>query len=181
VGFEGTGEICERYGRDLARLARTAAAQNAVIIHDTQFSAMLEILREAPATMRSAAKQSVVFRFAALPAQLPNLLRALRSFANSSWMPPATLIRSACIVYLAMLAREDDESAPKQLAYFCNSVGSLRGKLEFSPSLLFCPAEWKSALSIPAQNSADLDLHRRVKRAFDPNSAFAPGRFVGGI
>lgn len=181
VGFEGTSEVCERYARDLAHLARTAAAQNAVIIHDSQFLAMLEILREAPASMNSASKQSMVFRFAALPAQLPDLLRALRSFANSSWMPPAVLIRSASIVYLALMPREDDESALKQVAYFWNSVNSLRDKLEFSPSLLFCPAEWKSSLNIPAQYPADLDLHRRVKRAFDPNGTFAPGRFVGGI
>ena len=181
VGFEGTSEVCERYGRDLAGLARTAAAQNAVIIHDAQFLAMLEILREAPASMRSAAGQSIVFRFAALPAQLPDLLRALRSFANSSWMPPAVLIRSASIVYLALLPREADESALKQVAYFCNSVGSLRGKLEFSPSLLFCPPGWKSALNFSGQMTADLDLHRRIKKAFDPNGTFAPGRFVGGI
>ncbi len=180
VGFEGTDEICERYGHDLALLARAAAAQNAVIIHDSQFLAMLAILREAPAAMSSAGKKSIVFRFAALPAQLPDLLRALRSFANSSWMPPAVLIRSASIVYLALLPR-DDESALKQIAYFCNSVGSLRGKLEFNPTLLFCPAEWKSALDIPANTPADLDLHRRVKKAFDPNGTFAPGRFGGDI
>jgi FAD-dependent oxidoreductase family protein len=138
-------------------------------------------LREAPASMRSAAGQSIVFRFATLPAQLPDLLRALRSFANSSWMPPAVLIRSASIVYLALLPREADESALKQVMYFCNSVGSLRGKLEFSSSLLFCPPEWKSALNFSAQTPTDLDLHRRIKKAFDPNGTFAPGRFVGGI
>jgi glycolate oxidase FAD binding subunit len=181
VGFEGTSEVCERYSRDLADLARTAAAQNAVIIHDAQFLAMLEILREAPASMRSAAEQSIVFRFATLPAQLPDLLRALRSFANSSWMPPAVLIRGGSVVYLALLPREADESALKQVAYFCNSVGSLRGKLEFSPWLLFCPREWKSALNFSAQTPVDLDLHRRIKKAFDPSGTFAPGRFVGGI
>ena len=181
VGFEGTGEVCERYGRDLASLACTAAAQNAVMIHDAQFLAMLEILGEAPASMHSASGQSIVFRFATLPAQLPDLLRALRSFANSSWMPPVILIRSASIVYLALLPREAEESALKQVAYFCNSVGSLRGKLEFNPSLLFCPPEWKSALNFSAQPPADFDLHRRIKKAFDPNGTLAPGRFVGGI
>lgn len=181
VGFEGTSEVCERYGRDLARLARMVAAQNAVIIHDTLFLAMLEILREAPSSMSSAAKQSVVFRFATLPAQLPDLLRALRSFSDSSWISTAILIRSTSIVYLALLPRTDDESALKQVAYFWNSVGSLRGKLEFNASVLFCPAEWKLALNIPAVMPADLDLHRRVKKALDPNGMFAPGRFVGGI
>ena len=83
------------------------------------------------------------------------------------------------IVYLALLPRENDESALKQIAYFCNSVGSLRGKLEFNPALLFCPAEWKSTLNIAAKTPADIDLHRRVKKAFDPNGTFAPGRFVG--
>src|SRR6266852_4032954 len=46
IGFDGSNEVCERYGGDLARLARTAAAQDAVIIHDSQFLAILEILRE---------------------------------------------------------------------------------------------------------------------------------------
>jgi glycolate oxidase FAD binding subunit len=180
AGFEGTEEVCDRYARELARLARTAAAQNAVTLHDAQFPALLEALREAPSTLRRAA-HSVVMRLATLPAQMPDLLRALRSFAGSSWMSSAALIRSGSILYLALAPREKDETALKQLEYFWKSVGSLRSKLEFRGSLLFCPTEWKAALNVWAYAQPDLELERRVKKAFDPAGIFARGRFVGGI
>jgi glycolate oxidase FAD binding subunit len=181
VGFEGSEEVCERYGRELSRLARMASAQNAITLHDSQFAALLEVLREAPAAMSRAAKQAVVMRFQTLPSQLPDLLRALQSFAGSSWMSSATLVRSNSILYFALLPREGDETARKQAAYFWKSIGSLRGKLDFRGTLLFCPSEWKAELNAWAHVESDLDLERRVKKAFDPNNTFARGRFLGGI
>jgi len=182
VGFEGSSEVCERYAGDLGRLARGASAQNAISVHDSQFLSLLEILREAPASLSRATSRSVVFRFATLPGRLADLLRALRSFASSSWMPSVVLIRSGSIIYLALLPREGDETVTKQIAYFWRSVDSLRGQLEFNATVMFCPTEWKSELDstvqVPAQS---LDLQRRVKKAFDPNGTFGSGRFVGGI
>jgi glycolate oxidase FAD binding subunit len=180
-GFEGSNGLCDRYARDLARLARVAAAKNAVTILDSQAAAMLEILREAPALMSRAAGQAIVFRFAALPSQLADLLRALRSFANSSWAPSVVLVRSASIVYLGMLPRDGDESTLKQVSYFWNSVGSLRGKIELHGSILFCPAEWKPKLNVWQYAPSNNDLQRRTKKAFDPGDTFARGRLVGGI
>jgi glycolate oxidase FAD binding subunit len=181
VGFEGTNEVCDRYARDLARLARTAAAQNAVTILDSQFVALIEILREAPALMSRAARQAMVFRFATLPSQLPDLLRAVRSFANSAWASSAVLVRSTSVVYLALLLDHRDESAAKQVSYFWNSVGSLRGRIEFQASIPFCPTEWKSELNVWEYAPSNQDLQRRTKRAFDPNDTFARGRLVRGI
>jgi glycolate dehydrogenase FAD-binding subunit len=181
VGFEGSGEVCERYARELARMAREAAAQNAVAMHDEQFAAMLEILREAPVTMRDAAADAVVMRFAALPSQLGDLLRAVRSFAGSSWMTAPVLARSESVVYMALLPRAGDDTVPKQMEYFWQSVGSLRSKLEFRGSMVFCPAKWKAALNVWEHVDFDLEMERRVKKAFDPNGVFARGRFVGGM
>jgi len=112
---------------------------------------------------------------------MSTLLRALRSFAESSWMPSVTLIRSGTVLYLVLVPKAGDESAAKQVAYFWKSVGSLRDKIEFNASILFCPAEWKHQLNIWAYAASDLALHGRVKHAFDPMATFAPGRFVGGI
>jgi glycolate oxidase FAD binding subunit len=181
VGFEGSNEVCERYARDLSGLARAGTAQNAMVIHDQQFAALLEILREAPVTMRDAAAQAVVLKFTALPAQLGDLVRALRSFAGSSWMKAPVLVRSGSIAYMALLPRDGDETALKQTEYFWKSVGSLRGKLEFRASLLFCPPAWKAVLNVWEHVPFDLEMERRVKKAFDPNGVFARGRFVGGI
>jgi glycolate dehydrogenase FAD-binding subunit len=181
VGFEGSNEVCERYARDLGRLARMASTQDAISVHDSQFLSLLEILREAPVSMSRVASRSVVLRLATLPGRLADLLRALRSFASSSWIPSAAIIRSGSIVYFALLPREGDETATKQIAYFCKSVDSLHGQLEFKASVLFCPREWKSGFDSKAQVPESLDLQRRVKKAFDPNGTFASGRFVGGI
>jgi glycolate oxidase FAD binding subunit len=115
VGFEGPGEVCERYAKELGRMAREASAQNAVAMHDDQFAALLEILREAPVTMRDAAAEAVVVRFTVLPSQLAGLLRAVRSFAGSSWMTAPVLVRSGCVAYMALLPRVGDEAALKQL------------------------------------------------------------------
>lgn len=181
VGCEGSAEVCERYAKELARMAREASAQNAVAMHDDQFAALLEILREAPVTMRDAAAESVVMRFAVLPSQLADLLRAVRSFAGSSWMTAPVLVRSACVVYVALLPRAGDETALKQMEYFWKSIGSLRGKLEFKGTILFCPAKWKAALNVWEHVNFDMEMERRVKKAFDPNGVFARGRFVGGM
>ena len=181
VGFEGSGEVCERYARELARMARESAAQNAVAMHDEQFAALLEILREAPVTMRDAAAEAVVMRFAVLPSQLADLLRAVRSFAGSSWMKAPVLLRSGSVVYMALLPRAGDETALKQMEYFWKSVGSLRGKLEFRGTLVFCPAKWKTALNVWQHVDSDPEMERRVKKAFDPTGVFARGRFVGGM
>jgi hypothetical protein len=160
-------------------MARTASARDAIAVHDSQFLSLLEILREAPALMSRVAPQTVVFRFVSLPGRLPDLVRALRSFASSSWMASVILIRSASIVYLALLPRIGEETALKQVAYFWRSVGSLRGQIEFNASLLFCPPEWKSELDVWAHAAGSAGLGRRVKKAFDPNGTFARGRFVG--
>jgi len=181
VGFEGSSEVCERYARDLGRLARMASTQDAISVHDSQFLSLLEILREAPVSMSRAASQSVVLRLATLPGRLADLLRALRSFASSSWIPSVALIRSGSIVYFALLPREGGETATKQIAYFGKSVDSLHGQLEFNASVLFCPRDWKSWFDSKAQVPESLDLQRRVKKAFDPNGTFASGRLVGAI
>jgi glycolate dehydrogenase FAD-binding subunit len=181
VGFEGSSEVCERYRRDLSGLARTASARDAIAVHDSQFLSVLEILREAPALMNRLAAQSVVMRFVTLPGRLADMVRALRSFASSSWMSSAILIRSGSIVYLALLPRQGEESAIKQAAYFWRSVGSLREQMEFNASILFCPAEWKAELNVWAYAGGPIDLGLRVKKAFDPSGTFARGRFVGGV
>ena len=96
-------------------------------------------------------------------------------------MKAPVLVRSGSVVYMALLPRAGDETALKQMEYFWRSVGSLRGKLEFRGTLVFCPAKWKTALNVWQHVDSDPEMERRVKKAFDPNGVFARGRFVGGM
>jgi glycolate oxidase FAD binding subunit len=179
VGFEGSEEVCARYTRDLRQLAQTASAQNFVLLNNSQFPALLQLLREAPATMRRISPQSVVFRFAALHAQLPDLLRSLKNLADAQRLSCAILIRSGFIVYLAVTSFESGEQSKNFVIAFWQSIATLRANFEFNPTILFCPPAWKSELTLWRYANDPLGLHARVKKAFDPANTFAPGRFVG--
>ncbi|MBI1830305.1 MAG: FAD-binding oxidoreductase [Planctomycetes bacterium] len=48
-------------------------------------------------------------------------------------------------------------------------------------TVLACPSEWKSSLSVWGLTPSDAWLLREVKAAFDPKGIFNPGRFVDGI
>jgi glycolate oxidase FAD binding subunit len=181
VGFEGSNEVCERYERGLERLARTASAQHTTVVKDSEFAALLEVLREAPALMKTGAAHSVVLRFVTLPSNMRELLRVLRDFESYSQISCAVLARSTSIVYVALLPHDGDETALKQIASLCKGIDTMRKQMELNVSTLFCPAEWKAELSVWNPTADVLDIARRVKKAFDPNGTFASGRFVGGI
>jgi len=181
VGYEGSSELCGRYGRELSRIAQEASAHDHLLIGELQFALLAEQLREAIPLLMQTSPLPVVFRFRGLLAELAALIRALRSFVASSWIPSAMLLGSHGVLHLALLPAAPEESVLKQAAYFWKSVESLRGKLDFHASIQFCPAEWKRELNVWGTAQPDLPLMRRVKSAFDPQNILAPGRFVGGI
>lgn len=181
VGFEGNQEICDRYARELSRMAQETSAHDGLLLREAQFAALAEQLRESIPLLLRTSPLAVVFRFNGLPGQSAALLRALRSFAASSWIPSAVVLRSQGALYLALLPAGKDESLLKQVAYFWKSVNSLRAKLEFHATIPFCPSEWKRELNVWGISRPEFTLMQRVKSALDPQDIFAPGRFVGGI
>jgi glycolate dehydrogenase FAD-binding subunit len=181
VGFEGTPEVCDRYARELQRLAQDSGAHDALLLRETQYAGLAERLREKMPLLSKSSAQAAVFRFSGLQGETTALLRALRSFAASTWIPSAQVVSGRSELYLALLPKDGEESVLKQVAYFWKSVESLLGKLDFHLSLLVCPSEWKKELGVWGTKSADLAMMQRVKTSFDPQGVFAPGRFVGGI
>lgn len=181
VGFEGNAEICDRYARGISRMAQESSAHDGLLLAEAQFHALGEQLREAIPQLLQASPLAVLFRFGGLPAETPALLRALRSFAGSSWIPSAMLLHSHGVLHVALLPAGPEESLLKQVAYFWKSVESLHAKLDFHASIPFCPPEWKRELNVWGSAPPDLAMMERVKRAFDPHNLFAPGRFIGGI
>jgi glycolate oxidase FAD binding subunit len=47
--------------------------------------------------------------------------------------------------------------------------------------MLHAPLEVKKRVNVWGSKRADWALQQGVKRAFDPQCIFAPGRFVGGL
>jgi len=181
AGFEGTPEVCDRYARELQRLAQESGAHDALVLREAQYTGLAERMREAVPLLSRNSPQAVLFRFSGLPAETTTLLRALRSFVASSWIPSVQIVRGSSELCLALLPKGQEESLFKQVAYFWKSVESLRGKLDFRASILSCPSEWKTELRVWGADGPDLALMRRLKSSFDPHNLFAPGRFVGGI
>jgi len=181
AGFEGTQKVCDRYVRELQRLAQESGAHDALVLREAQYTGLAERMREAVALLSQHSPQSVLFRFSGLPAETTTLLRALRSFVASSWIPSVQIVCGTSELYLALLPKGQEESLLKQVMYFWQSVESLRGKVDFHASILSCPSEWKTDLRVWGPDGPDVALMRRVKNCFDPKNVFAPGRFVGGI
>lgn len=181
TGFEGTPEVCERYARELPKLAHDCGAHDGLLLREPQHAAMSARLREAIPLLMKSSPQSVLLRFHGLPAELATLVAALRSFAASAWIPNAQVVHGHSEVLLALLPTGREEAIPKQVKYFADSIDSLRGKLNFHASVWRCPSEWKRELAIGEPRGGELALMRRAKRAFDPGNLFAPGRFWGGI
>lgn len=181
VGFEGNQEICDRYAREISGLAQECSAHDVLLLFEAQFACLAEQLREAVPLILQNSPSPVLFRFTGLPGQTADLLRALRSFTVSSWIPGAFFLRSHGVLYVALLPATQDESLLKQTAYLWKSVDSLHAKLEFSAAILFCPPQWKRELNVWGVARPELALMRRLKKAFDPQNIFASGRFVGGV
>ena len=181
AGFEGTQEVCDRYARELPKLAHDCGAHDNLLLREPQHAAMSARLREAIPLLVKTSPHAVVLRFHGLPAELATLVAALRSFAASSWIPSAQIVHGHSEVLLALLPTGQEEALSKQVHYFSNSIESLRGKLDFRASVWHCPSEWKHELTIGQPRSGELAMMRRVKQAFDPENIFAPGRFLGGI
>ncbi len=90
-------------------------------------------------------------------------------------------MRAAAIIYFVSLAETEDESALRALENAATRVFSLAGAGHGYATLLHAPSKLKSRVNVWGPKRADFAMMQRLKRSFDPQNIFAPGRFVAGI
>jgi FAD/FMN-containing dehydrogenase len=93
----------------------------------------------------------------------------------------ALLLRARGVVYF--LAQDDSEevAALDRLEKVAREVIRLAAGRQGHATLLHAPLALKSREGIWTGADASIGLMRRVKKAFDPQGLFAPGRFWGGL
>ena len=99
----GQQPVVERHARDLARTAGEMHASEFAPLNDSEQTSLLGCLTEFPRLILEAFPGAAIFRIAALPAAMPDLLRQISAALERQRLDQATLVRAAGVVYVAML------------------------------------------------------------------------------
>jgi glycolate oxidase FAD binding subunit len=180
ASFEGSEAVVPRIARDLQKLANEAAAGSSEILNASAEASLGSVFREASDWLRWASPNAALFRVV-LPQTKPGDLAALLCVAQESSLRSALLVRAAAIIYFVLLAETTDASALLALENAAVRVFSLAGAGQGHATLLHAPGKLKSRVNVWGPKRADFGMMQRVKRSFDPQNIFAPGRFLGGI
>jgi FAD/FMN-containing dehydrogenase len=180
VSIEGTPEVCERASREFAQPNTSPAGRPAqlVTLDESEGADLWHYLGQSIPLVLEASPAAAIFKIALLPRQMPALLQKLRTLADQTSLRSAVLARACGVVYFALLPSSDDAASIDRLAEAVLAVFSLCSAEDVSATLPWCPTKLKRSINIWGQPRPDSVLMRRLKSAFDPQSLFAPGRFL---
>lgn len=178
--FEGNKEVVGRIARELETIAQPAGVSESRVLEKAEDETLGGMLRESFEWLRWASPATVICRLA-LPEVKAKTLQELMQVTQVSGKRAGLLVRAATIVYFAVFAERKDEAASGDLAKIANDVRSIARAEGGAATLLHAPLEVKKRVAVAGGAGVDLNLQRRVKQAFDPSGAFAPGRVVGGL
>jgi glycolate oxidase FAD binding subunit len=178
VSSEGSARIVERVATDLERLAHEAGARKYETLGERRDSHLGGVLREAFEWLRWAAPTVALFRIT-LPRIMPETIAALNQ--NRDSLRRALLVRACGVIYLSLMGEREDERTLGAFEKAARDTFALASAKQGHTTLLHAPLELKQRSSAWWPTPGDLSLMKRVKQAFDPDSIFAPGRYVGGL
>jgi glycolate oxidase FAD binding subunit len=180
ASFEGSAAVMERIQRELQERSERAQAARGETLDAESAQQLNDTLREAFDWLRRATSSVALLRIAR-PEFEDGAAVELLNVVKQSQLRSAFLLRACDVAYLALLAEGEDAQSNASLE---RGVSELFPRVEAkrgSAVPLHAPQWLKDRTNLWGAKRGDLPLMRRVKRAFDPQNIFAPGRFVGGI
>jgi FAD/FMN-containing dehydrogenase len=181
AAFGGEPAVLARYERDLARMAQEAGASDSVVLDDSTRPLLWGRLREAIPLLRESSPAATILRISLLPSQLREAIPALLEAAKAANLPSALVVRAGGTIYLALLPDGIAGQSLRSLAQVSQTAFALARKLGGHAMVPWCPLELKRLVNVWGDPRPDLPLMQRVKKVFDPQGIFAPGRFAGGL
>ncbi|MGB7849059.1 MAG: FAD-binding oxidoreductase [Candidatus Acidiferrum sp.] len=178
--FEGSEAVVRRISGDLERVAREAGALRCKILETAEDEPLGGMLRESFEWLRWGSPANVIYRLA-LPEVRPEILEELSQLSESVSLRAGLLVRAAGVVYFAVFAGSEEESAIAPLQKIVTGVASVARTRRGHATLLHAPSAIKAKAAAMHLSKFDMALQQRVKQAFDPAGVFAPGRVVGGV
>lgn len=183
ISIEGTPEVCDRYARDLTRLAHDAAATHIHVFgsNDSQGADLWNYIGQAIPLLLETSPQATIFKISLLPDRLAPLLAQLTAIADQAALPHIAMARASGIIYFALLPASDNVASISQLAAASSAVLQLCARESASASIPWCPTALKHVVNIWGTPRPDSALMHRLKSAFDPLNILAPGRFPSDV
>jgi glycolate oxidase FAD binding subunit len=180
VLFEGADPVIQRYSTDLVRHAQQAGVSAFSVLDSAKTKALSAALRELLSAHVSAGPAATIFRMDALPVFSAGILR-LQELASKLACPCSIFGNASGPLYFTVNPAVSNEQTISSLAQICAEVFEYAASRQGEASIPFCPTELKRLVNVWGPARKDAQMMRRVKKAFDPENIFAPGRFVAGI
>jgi glycolate dehydrogenase FAD-binding subunit len=179
--FAGTGEVTDRYARELTQLAGLAACTSTAVHGDEKNAASFGRLREfIPIALESSPATTIV-KLSVLPTRMMHMLDAVAAATEENELLWAAMAGALGVIYAALLPASRDEHGRKRVAQASNRLLAACAELGGNAAIPWCPSEWKNDLNIRGRDRPDFEQMRKLKTIFDPAGILSPGRFVGGI
>lgn len=166
VWAEGVPDAVERHKRDVAHLAERLGARDARVLDGDAQTAFWSRVADLPQTA-AVAGDEVVFKLAALPAQLGAALAQAHRLASDDGLSLSLSARALSGVAYARLRGP-------------GAAGALQRMSALTPAarMTVLARGGDAGTSAWGAPPNGIDLMRRLKREFDPNDVLNPGRFV---
>jgi len=181
AGFESSPEVCERYARELGRLAEEAQAAGGHLLQEKDSLALQAAIGRAAPIFLLASPAAVIFKVGLLPGKFSAVFAGLREIADRASLPSALLARGSGTVYFAFLPAGLDGQTVARLSRVAGAVFDLAAAQDGHAMIPWCPLEMKRLVNIWGPARPDFALMRSLKETFDPHVILSPGRFVGGL
>jgi glycolate dehydrogenase FAD-binding subunit len=180
ASYEGNAAVVERISRELEKFAHDMDATNCEPLDKSTDESLGGMLREAFEWLRFASPAVLLLRMT-LPEFSAEVSAGLLDILTANSLRGAMLLRARGVVYFLAEDELEEGAALDRLEKTTKDVIRLVAEKQGHATLLHAPLALKSRASIWAGADENTGLMRRVKRAFDPQGLFAPGRFWGGL
>jgi glycolate oxidase FAD binding subunit len=178
AAFAGNGAVVQRVERELQRRAEGANAMCGETTGGETNQQWSDSFRDSFDWLRGAATSTALFRIV-LPSNALEHLVDLHQSSQTLAARKLWIFRPCGVTYFALM--EEKEGTSENLLRAVSEIHSGIDRKGGSATLLHAPPWLKQRVNAWGPMRPDFALMQRVKRAFDPQNVFAPGRFVGGL
>ncbi len=180
-GFAGNQNALGRYENDLRKMAEECGAVEAAVLEGPPLASAFALKREFIPLALSSSPAVTMLKISVLPRQIAEALTAATREAESRHLPWVAMARGVGVIYFAMLPAESSEASKQRTLQAADNILSASAAVGGHVTIPWCPTAWKNTLKVWGLPRADFAQMLKLKKAFDPDGIFSPGRFVGGI
>jgi glycolate dehydrogenase FAD-binding subunit len=181
IDVGGQAALVERHAREIERMASKAHATEFYSLEGGAREALLGAIREFARIVQEAFPRVAIFRIAALPTAMPGLVGQIGTMAERQGLQAAILVRAAGVIYTALPPPAEESGEGGRMEAACRELMEASLRAGAKPMIERCPVEVKRAVNVWPPSGDELEIARRLKKAFDPQGVLAPGRFQGGL